>query len=128
MLAHKGGYTPSSLSFTYVGGPRDGRGPASGNDLETERNNGAPARRAQETASHDARISGDMAAIMITGILGIGSFLLQARTSSNNNVAQKELEQSRAEAARVRALAAVQLGLGRIVVLYYYASPSYRNS
>jgi hypothetical protein len=69
-----------------------------------------------------------MAAIMITGILGIGSFLLQARTSSNDNVAQKELEQSRAEAARVRTLAAVQLGLGRIVVLYYYASPSYRNS
>jgi hypothetical protein len=51
----------------------------------------------------------DTLALMSTALLGIATFVLQARVAKNAEAAQKDLEQARVEQERGRELAAVQL-------------------
>ena len=51
----------------------------------------------------------DTLALMSTAVLGIATFVLQARVAKNAEAAQKDLEQARVEHERGRELAAVQL-------------------
>jgi hypothetical protein len=54
-------------------------------------------------------LSADTLALMSTAVLGIATFVLQARVAKNAEAAQKDLEQVRVEQERGRELAAVQL-------------------
>jgi hypothetical protein len=54
-------------------------------------------------------LSMDTLALMSTAVLGIATFVLQARVAKNAEAAQKNLEQARVEQERGRELAAVQL-------------------
>jgi hypothetical protein len=51
----------------------------------------------------------DTLALMSTAVLGIATFVLQARVAKNGEATQKDLEQARVEHERGRQLAAVQL-------------------
>ena len=76
----------------------------------------AQLRRAQAkegTAKAEAKsgggLSGDTLALVSTAVLGIATFVLQARAAKNAEAAQQDLEHARAEHERARGLAVVQL-------------------
>jgi hypothetical protein len=54
-------------------------------------------------------VSMDTLVLMSTAVLGIATFVLQARVAKNTEAVQKDLEQARVEQERRRELAAVQL-------------------
>ena len=54
-------------------------------------------------------VSGDTIAIVVTAILGVGSFILQARVTKQADVTARDIEQSQSEHDRQRAHASVQL-------------------
>jgi hypothetical protein len=63
----------------------------------------------QDKADDGAALSADTKALVFTAVLGVVSFVMQARVAKSANLTQREVELARAERGKARELAAVQL-------------------
>jgi hypothetical protein len=85
------------------------QGPCRGGDSLQPRRAQTKERAAEADVKDGGGLSMDTLALMSTAVLGIATFVLQARVAKNADAVQQDLEQARVQHERGRELAAVRL-------------------